>query len=143
MAYDPKRIDTRDDIRVFGFKEIGWDDSGKWIRVVFIDLNKAEISIQYPANLIEQLMPLLANATAECKHRSGNENVRHIFTIRSGSVSKAGENVVFDFLLPGGAHFTFDMDKTGASLLLSSLRKILDIIEPPSTGPKPARSKPH
>jgi hypothetical protein len=52
------------------------------------------------------------------------------WNFRKGQVIQThADNVVFDFIIPTGQHFAFEVDKIGAKLLLLSLSKILEKIE--------------
>jgi hypothetical protein len=64
-------------------------------------------------------LPILANASAEAKLKRSEEKLRQPFLIRKGAVNLAGENLVFDFEIPGVGPFSFLMDKAGGRLLLS------------------------
>jgi hypothetical protein len=121
----PKPLDTTNDVRLVGFRHVSCSANGKWIRLVFVDKAKAEHAVQLPADIIEPLLPILSNVLAEAKRKSGTENKRIPFTIRSGAVNLASDgNLVFDFQIPAAAPFSFLMDKDGGRLLLESVRRL-------------------
>jgi hypothetical protein len=138
----PKPVDTTNDVRFVGFHQVGCSANGKWIRLVFVDKAKAEHAVQLPADIIEPLLPILSNVLAEAKRKSGTENKRVPFTIRSGAVNLATDgSLVFDLQIPDAAPFSFLMDKDGGRLLLESLQRVLDIGEKKETSDPPPRRR--
>jgi hypothetical protein len=141
MAYDPKRIDMRGEPRARGFKDIGVSDDGKWARIAFVGLDlKTEIPIHIAADLIGKMLPILLGADAECTRRRKGTIERQVYKIKEGHIQQTeADNIVFDFIIPTGQHFAFEVDKIGAKLLLSALSQILGLVERQSGTVDPPR----
>ena len=142
MDVDPKTIDTPGEPRAFGFKDIGVSDNGKWARIVFVRCDlKTEIPIQLAADLLDKMLPTLMGVAAECERRATGENKQRVYQIKEGAVEKKTDNdgVVFDFVIPTGQHFAFELDNVGAKLLLTSLSEILQLEERQSGTVDPPR----
>jgi hypothetical protein len=42
----PERKDTANDARFVGFREVGWSENGRWIRLIFVGKDKVEYPVQ-------------------------------------------------------------------------------------------------
>lgn len=128
MATDKMKIDTSNDVRAIGYKLVGHTEDGKLVRVVFATPEKKEVPVTVPIDLAESLLPILARIVKSAKLKAGGKNERSVFEIKKGEVSSTENgSVVFSFVLPNGADFSFEIDRDGAELLLSSLSDILQI----------------
>ena len=105
-----------------GFKDIATSDNGRWARIVFIDDSKNEVPVQLAAVLLGTLLPQLIGVDAECERRREGSNSKRAKQIKQGSVGTTeGGGVVFEFIIPTGQRYLFEMDKIGATLVLESL----------------------
>jgi len=114
--------------------DFGVSPDGRMVRIVFLGTDKkTEIPIQFGADLLDKLMPLLLNAYAECERRYKGKNEQKVYRIREGSIKKATSGtedvVVFEFTISTGQNFAFEVDKIGAKLIHTSLSKILGMVE--------------
>jgi hypothetical protein len=132
MAYEPKMVkNSAGEPMAFGFKDIGASPDGKFARIVFVAKDETtEIPIQLAADLLDKMMPTLLGVAAECERRRTGGNPRRAYNIKQGSVGKSGGGgIVFEFVISTGQHFSFEMDKLGAKLVLDSLSEIMNMIE--------------
>ena len=127
--------------RAFGFKGIGATQDGKWVRIIFVGRDlQTEIPIQLGADLLSKMMPSLLNVDAECERRRSGKNVRKVYQIKQGQIQATdADGIVFDFIIPTGQHFAFEIDKVGAKLLWESLSLILGLVESQSGTVGPPR----
>ena len=133
MADDP----TANDIQTSGLKYVLPSSNGKIIRVVFSARDNEERAFQIPTDAVEILLPFLAKAAQEGKRISGNENEKQIFPINDAEIGVSEEgNIVFDFVLPEGAQFAFQMDPGTAQALLTALQLALGQTDVPQGSPK-------
>ena len=64
------------------------------------------------------MMPSLLNVDAECERRRSGKIVRKVYQIKQGQIQATdADGIVFDFIIPTGQHFAFEIDKVGAKLL--------------------------
>ena len=138
MTLGSKPIDTTGDIRVTGLKEIAANQTGRWIRVVFVEPDQTERPILLAAELLDHMLPHIMHMAGECERRRTGENAKRAFVIKRGSVSTTAQGIILEFAAPSGQSFAFEMDKDGAKLMLTSLSKALGLTSDHGDKPPPA-----
>ena len=79
------------------------------------------LAMRIPLGVADTIIPFLIKATADARREVGNK-LPTMFTIKSGSVAALSDGtIVFDFELPGGAHFPLRMEPASVVPLLADL----------------------
>lgn len=95
-------------------------------RSIRIELTTATepLVLRMPLEAAEALLPFLVKAVADVRQQASGPPT--MFTIKSGSVGSLSDgSVLFDFELPGGAHFPLRMEPLAVVPLLDSLNQAL------------------
>jgi len=121
--------DDRGEPHAVAFKNVGTRDDGKWIRIVFLGPDqKTEIPLRLAADLVDKLLPHLISVAAEAERRRTGANAKSVYRVRQGAIDVTEDgDAVFDFTVPTGQRFAFEVDRTGTRLLFAALAKALDI----------------
>lgn len=127
--YNEKRIDTRGEKRVIGFKDVGASADGKWARIVFLESDrKTELPIQFASDIFGKMLPTLLQLDGECARRRDGDNIKQVFRVKEGDIIATNDgDIVFEFKVPSGQHFAFELDQASAKLMLSALSQILEL----------------
>jgi hypothetical protein len=126
---------------VAGFKDIQLSQDGRFVRIVFVGLDrKTEIPLQIGSDLLFKMMPLLLQAHGDAERRFKGKNERQVYQIKEGEIqTTATGSIVFDFKISTGQHFAFEVDKTSARNLLASLSIALGLTKNESGEDVPPR----
>jgi hypothetical protein len=128
---EERETSTESEFRAFAYKGIAPSDNGNFARIVYLARDhKTELPVQLAADLLDKMMPALLGVAAECTRRRNGQDLRQVYKIRQGEVSKSPDGrVVFEFAIPTGQQFSFEMDREGATLILDSLSAVLALAE--------------
>jgi hypothetical protein len=91
--------------------------------------SKTEHPFDLAAELLAKMLPSLIAADAEGERRRKGKNERKVYTVTQGKIGIADKSLVFEFVIPTGQEYAFEIDPASAKHLCAALSVALERVE--------------